>query len=825
MTDLPHRVGVVIVGGGVVGASIAYHLGARAESDVLLLERRSLTCGTTWHAAGLVGQLRATENLTRLAQYTTGLFAGLGAETGQETGFRQIGSVSVATNQERFTELRRNASTARSFGIPCEVIDRDRVAELFPLAHVDDIVGGLHLPDDGITNPVDTTRALAAGARAAGVRIQEGVEVHRILVEGGRAVGVGCLLDGEEVQVRADAVVVAAGMWSRELVHDLGVVLPLHAAEHFYVVTEPLPQVGADLPVLRAADSCCYVKPEGEKLLVGWFEPVAKPWGMPRVGRVSGIPADFAFDSLPPDLDHIAPLMELAAQRVPVLADCGIQLFFNGPESFTPDDRYHLGESAEVDGLYLACGFNSIGVQSSGGAGKVLADWIVDGHPPMDLWDVDVRRAASFQSNLSYLRERTTESLGLLYAMHWPQRQPVTARGVRRSPLHDRLLARGACFGELAGWERPNWYAREGQIAEYSYTFGRPNWFASSAEEHRAVRESVGFFDLSSFSKFRVEGPDAERALSWICSNDVSVPVGTVVYTTWLNSRGTVEADATVTREAEDSYLVVTAAATQTRDLRWLRRQLPPDSRCTVSDVTSSMAVLAVMGPGARTLLAALTVDDLTTEAFPFATSRLIDVGYARARATRISYAGELGWEIYLPTEYALGVFDAIADEGSRHGLVYAGYHALNSLRMEKGFRHWGDDVTTDDTPLDAGLGFTVAWDKPGGFLGRDSLARVRERGLRRRLVHLRAPECTQLLHGGEPVRRDGQVVGRVTSAAYGHTVDAPLGLGYLIREDGPVDTDFLGSGRFEVEVAGEIVPAVVSLRACYDPSGARLRS
>lgn len=825
MSDLPQHVGVVIVGGGVVGASIAYHLGARGTSDVLLLERRSLTCGTTWHAAGLVGQLRATENLTRLARYTTGLFARLGTETGQETGFRQVGSVSIATNEERFVELRRSASTARSFGIPCEVIDRDRVAELFPLARVDDVLGGLHLPDDGITNPVDTTRALAAGARAAGVGIREGVEVVRVLVERGRTVGVDCVVDGQQTRIRADAVVIAAGMWSRELVHDLGVSVPLHAAEHFYVVTEPVPEARADLPVLRAADSCCYVKPEGGKLLVGWFEPVAKPWGMPGPGRMSGIPADFEFDSLPPDLEHIAPLMELASQRVPLLEECGIQLFFNGPESFTPDDRYHLGESPEVDGLYLACGFNSIGVQSSGGAGKVLADWIVDGHPSMDLWDVDIRRMVPFQSNLSYLRERTTESLGLLYAMHWPNRQPATARGVRRSPLHDRLLARGACFGELAGWERPNWFARDGELAEYRYTFGRQNWFAASADEHRAVRESVGLFDLSSFSKFRVEGPDAERALSWICSNDIAVPVGGVVYTTLLNARGTIEGDATVTREALDSYLVVTAAATQTRDLSWLRRHLPSEARCAVADVTSSMAVLGVMGPAARDLLCDFTPDDLSGEAFPFATSQVIDIGYARARATRISYAGELGWEIYLPTEYALGVFDLIAAARSRHGLAFAGYHALNSLRMEKGFRHWGDDITTDDTPLDAGLGFTVAWDKAGGFLGMDELSRARERGTRRRLVQLRAFDADQLLLGGEPVLQDGEVVGRVTSAAYGHTVGAPLGLAYVARADGAVDSEFLESGRFAVEVAGEVVPVSASLRACYDPDGARLRS
>ncbi|MFM9112249.1 MAG: FAD-dependent oxidoreductase, partial [Actinomycetota bacterium] len=513
MANLPSNARVVIVGGGIVGCSVAYHLAKRGVTDVVLLERKQLTSGTTWHAAGLVGQLRATNNLTRLAQYTTNLFATLEAETGQATGFQQRGSVSIAPNEERFEELKRGASTARVFGLEVNIITPQDVKDLVPLARVDDLVGGVHLPNDGVVNPIDVTQALAKGARSAGVKIFENVKVERILTESGRAVGV----QTEFGTIRADAVVNAAGMWARELGDQVGATVPLHAAEHFYIVTEGVEGISPSMPVLRDPEGCGYFKEDAGKLLVGWFEPVAKPWGM------KGISEEFSFTSLPEDFEHIAPLVENATHRMPILAETGIRLFFNGPESFTPDDRYLLGEQPEVKGLFVAAGFNSIGIQSSGGAGKVLADGIVDGRPPMDLWDVDVRRVMPFQRNRSYLHDRTVESLGLLYAMHWPFRQPETARGVRRSPFHDRLAARGACFGEVAGWERTNWFAPEGTKAEYVYTYGRQNWFEHSAAEHRATREGVTMFDQSSFGKFMLEGPDAERILNQVSANDMSV--------------------------------------------------------------------------------------------------------------------------------------------------------------------------------------------------------------------------------------------------------------------------------------------------------------
>jgi 4-methylaminobutanoate oxidase (formaldehyde-forming) len=601
VVGIPQSTQVVIIGGGIVGCSLAYHLTLRGWKDVVLLERKQLTSGTTWHAAGLVGQLRATHNLTRLAQYTTELYASLEKETGQATGFRQIGSLALATSEGRFEELKRGASMARCFGLEANILTPEQAKEFWPLMSTDGVLGAVHLPKDGQTNPIDTTQALAKGARSRGAQIFENVKVTEILVRNGRATGVRTS-DGD---IEAEFVVNCAGMWGHQLGAAVGATIPLHAAEHFYVVTEPIPGLPRHLPVLRDADACTYIKEDAGKLLVGWFEPKSKPWGM------DGIPESFAFDSLPEDLDHIEPLLEAAMKRVPALSEAGIQLFFNGPESFTPDNRYLLGETPEVRRLFVAAGFNSIGIQSAGGAGKVLADWIIDGHPPMDLSDVDIRRMMPFQNNRRYLKDRTVEVLGLLYAMHWPFRQPESARGVRKSALHDRLAARGACFGEMAGWERANWFAPPGVTPAYEYSYGRQNWFDYSAEEHRAVREGVGLFDQSSFGKFVLEGPDAEAVLNRICANDISVPVGRVVYTQWLNERGGIEADLTVTRESETRFLIVTAAATSTRDFSWLQRNTPDDARAVAFDATSGCAVLALMGPHARWLLSQLTDADL----------------------------------------------------------------------------------------------------------------------------------------------------------------------------------------------------------------------
>jgi glycine cleavage system T protein len=814
LSGFPTQARVVIIGGGIVGCSLAYHLGKRGCQEVVLLERRKLTGGTTWHAAGLVGQLRATHNLTRLAQYTANLYAGLEAETGQATGFRQRGSLAVASHAERFEELRRGAAMARCFGLAVEVLTPSEAGALYPLLETKDLVGAVFLPKDGQTSPVDTVQALAKGARSRGVRILEETPVTAILHRAGRVTGVRTA-HGE---IAAEIVVNCAGMWGRDLAASCGVSVPLHAAEHFYIVTEPMAEVSPNLPVLRDPDSRAYFKEEAGKLLVGWFEARAKPWGM------AGIPADFCFDQLPADIEHIEPELEKAVHRVPALGKAGIKLFFNGPESFTPDNRYLLGEAPELKNFWLACGFNSIGIQSAGGAGKVLADWILDGHPPMDLWDVDIRRAMPFQRNRRYLRDRTVETLGLLYDMHWPFRQVETARGVRRSPLHDRLAAAGACFGELAGWERANWFAPAGTKPEYRYSYGRQNWFEFSAAEHRAVREGVGLFDQTSFGKYVVEGPDAEAVLDRISANNVAVPPGRCVYTQWLNERGGIEADLTVTRESETRFLVVTSAACQTRDLAWLKRNIPDEARVAVFDATSAYTVLGVMGPRSRALLQSLTDDDLANAAFPFAASREIDLGYARVRATRTTYVGELGWELYIPSEFALGVYDAIVAAGAQFGLKHAGYHALNSLRVEKAYRHWGHDITEEDTPLEAGLGFAVAFGKDRSFIGRDALLRQRDAGIKRCLATFALEDADRMLYHNEPIWRDGELVGRTTSGMFGHTIGCAVAFGYVEDHGRIVEPGFLRTGSYAIEVAGDRIPARCTTGALYDPKSARIK-
>src|SRR5919106_770605 len=811
--DLPSHARAVIIGGGVIGCSVAYHLAKLGWQDVVLLERKQLTCGTTWHAAGLIGQLRATPNLTRLAKYSAELYLGLEVQTGQPTGFKQNGSLGLARTQARLIELKRQAAMGRACGLEVNELSPSEARELYPLTEVGDLAGAIHIPADGQANPIDITQALAKGARQHGARIIEGCRVTGITKTNGRATGV----ETEFGPIRAEVVVNCAGMWGREVGRMAGVSVPLHACEHLYVLTEPMPEVPPDLPVLRDPDGGIYVKEDAGKILVGAFEPVAKPWGM------GGIPDDFEFGELPEDWDHFMPILEDAMRRIPALGRTGIRKFFCGPESFTPDDRYLLGEAPELAGFFVACGFNSIGIQSAGGAGKVLAEWIVGGHPPIDLADVDIRRMQPFQSNARYLRERVTEGLGLLYAMHWPFRQYATARPARTSPFHDRLKARGACFAEAAGWERPGWFAPAGTAPEYDYAYGRTAWFEHWANEHRAVRERIGLFDLSSFGKFLVQGRDAEMVLQRVCANDVAVAPGRIVYTQWLNERGGIEADLTVTRLAEDAYLVVTSAASQNRDLHWLKRHITEGAHAFVTDVTSGYAVLALMGPGSRALLAALTPADLSNAAFPFGTSQEIELGYALVRAQRLSYVGELGFELYIPSEFALPVFDVIA-EAAGDRLACAGFHALDSLRLEKAYRHWGHDMTDEDTPLEAGLGFACAFDKEPPFIGRDALLAQRERAPTRRLVQFRLLDPEPLLFHNEPIVMDGERIGLLTSGSYGHTLGAAIGMGWVRHPDG-VTPDLLRAARFEIEIAGERHPAEARLRAFYDPTGARMRA
>jgi len=809
--SVPAHARAVIVGGGIVGCSVAYHLTKLGWRDIVLLERRDLSCGTTWHAAGLVGQLRSSHNLTRLASYGAVLYEQLEAETGQATGFRRSGSISVARTNERMIELKRGASMAKCFGVDVEVISPAEAGRLWPLMRTDDLVGAVWIPRDGRTNPIDTTLALAKGARNGGAIIVENVTVTGIHRQNGAATGVST----DRGDIACDVVVNCAGLWGREVGRLAGVNVPLHASEHFYIVTEPLPGVTRELPVLRDTDGYIYVREEVGGLLMGGFEPVAKPWGM------EGFPKDFAFSLLPEDWEHFRVLMEQAIVRIPALETAPVRRHVNGPESFTPDNRYMLGEAPELRNFFVAAGFNSVGIASAAGAGKALAEWIVGGEPSMDLWDVDIRRFMPFQGNAAYLRERTTEVVGLLYAMHWPFRQPVTARGVRRSAVHDRLAARGAVFGVVAGWERANWFATDGVEPRYVYTYGRQNWFPCAGAEHRAVREAVGLFDQSSLAKFRVQGPDATAVLQRLCANDVDVAPGRIVYTQMLNARGGIECDLTVSRLGEDAYLIVTIAAAATHDADWIRRGIGA-ARVALTDVTSALTVLGVMGPRSRELLARVTGADLSPAAFPFGTAREIEIGYAMVRATRITYVGELGWELDVPAEFAANVYETTVAAGEAFGLRHAGYHAMDSLRMEKGYRSWGHDVGGEDTPLEAGLGFAVAF-KKDGFVGREVLLRQRDKPLARRLVMFTLADSEPLLLGDEPIYRDGVLVGRITSGAYGHTLGRSVGMGYVTHADG-VDAGFVRAGRWELEIAMERVPAAAHLEPPYDPTSARVR-
>lgn len=817
--SVPTRCEVVIIGGGIIGCSIAYHLTHLGITDVVVLERRQLTCGTTWHAAGLVPQLRATRTLTELAKYTSELLRSLEAETGQATGFKQNGSVAVALSPERLEELQRTGAMGRAFGVEAEFLSPAQVLDKYPLLDGRGVVGGLWTPNDGQTNPIDTTMAYAKGARQRGARIFENTAVTDIVVENGRAVGVQLRHDGTEGELRAGTVVLAAGLWSAEIGRKLGLRLALQAAEHFYIVTEPVADLPRNLPVLRVPDEWAYYKEDAGKLLLGAFEPVAKPWAL------HGIPEDFCFDELPIDVDHFEPVLAKALERVPVLQHTGIATWFNGPESFTPDDRYLLGETAELRDLFVACGFNSIGIQSSGGAGKVLAEWIRDRRAPLDLPGMDVRRMHPSQGTRAYLADRTTESLGLLYQMHWPFRQVESARGARRTAFHDQLVARGACMGELCGWERANWYGAPGSSPRYEYSFGRQNWFANVAAECAAVRDAVALFDQSSMAKFIVQGRHACRVLNRLSTAEMDVAPGRIVYTQWLNEAGGIEADLTVTRLAPDRYLVVTSVSSQVHDLAWLAEHIDPDAHCSVTDVTSGLPMLGLMGPASRALLAELSGEALGNEAFAFGTSRDIEIGYAVVRASRITYVGELGWELYIPAEFAGHVFERIVEAGARHGLKLAGFHAMNACRTEKGYRHWGHDIGIEDTPLEAGLSFTCAWDKPGGFIGREALLRQRERGTpAKRLLQFRLDDGEALVYHEEPIFADGLPVGVVTSGMYGHRVGASLAMGY-VRQPQPITADWIAGTRFEIGVGARRVPARAQLGPWYDPKNERVKA
>jgi len=792
MVDLPSKARVVIIGGGVIGCSVAYHLTKLGWNDVVLLERKQLTSGTTWHAAGLIAQLRATQNMTKLAKYSQELYGTLEEETGVATGFKRCGSITVALTEDRKEEIYRQAAMARAFGVDAEEISPAEVKAKYEHLNIDGVVGGVYLPKDGQGDPANIALAgvVRDGKRITGVHWNDG---------------------SQSGTIACDHVVNCAGMWGREVGKMLGTNVPLQACEHFYIVTEAIEGL-TQMPVLRVPDECAYYKEDAGKMLLGAFEPVSKPWGP--------IPEGFEFDQLPEDFDHFEPILEQAVERLPMLAEAGIHTFFNGPESFTPDDAYHLGLAPEMDNVWVAAGFNSIGIQSAGGAGMALAQWMDDGEKPFDLGDVDISRMQPFQGNKSYLMERSKETLGLLYADHYPFRQKATARGIRRSPFHAQLKERGAVFGEFSGWERANWFARDGQDAQYDYSWSRQNFFDNVRDEHLAVRENVGIYDMSSFGKIRVEGPDAEAFMNYVGGGDYSVANGKIVYTQFLNNRGGIEADVTVTRLEETVYLVVTPAATRLADETWLKRHIG-DFRVVVTDVTAGEGVLAIMGPKSRDFLQLVSPNDFTNDTNPFGTAQDIEIGMGVARAHRVTYVGELGWEIYVSADQCAHVFETIAAAGLDMGQKLCGLHMMDTCRIEKGFRHFGHDITCEDHVMEAGLGFAVKKDKPD-YIGRDAILEKQDTGLQTRLLQFKLTDGEPLLYHNEPILRDGEIVGYLTSGAYGHSLGGAMGLGY-VPSAGEKAADVLAS-TYEIDVMGTRVHAEASLKPMYDPTSQRVK-
>jgi len=815
MADLPEEARAVVIGGGIVGCSTAYHLGKLGWTDTIVLEKAKLTSGSTWHAAGLVGQLRTSANITQMLGNSVALYDRLEEETGLATGWKMNGGLRLACNEDRWTEVRRQATTAHSFGLDMQLLSPKEAQDLWPLMDIGDVVGAAFLPTDGQASPSDITQALAKGARMAGVKVFEDTPVTRILIEDGRITGV----ETPNGTVRCSVVVNCAGQWAREVGRLVGVNVPLVSVQHQYLITEAIDGVTSGLPTLRDPDRLTYYKEEVGGLVMGGYEPNPIPWAL------EGIPDKFEFTLLNSDWDHFSDMMELALGRVPALGTAGVKELLNGPESFTPDGNFILGEAPEQPGFYVGAGFNAFGIAAGGGAGMALAEWIVAGEPPFDLWPVDIRRFGRPHFDTDWIRTRTLELYGKHYTIAWPGEEHDSGRPCRRSALYDRLEAAGACFGEKLGWERPNWFAdlAAGEEPKDVYGFGRQNWFKAVGREHRATREAVTVFDQSSFAKFMVIGPDAEAALSWICAGNVARPPGKLVYTQMLNKRGGIECDLTVARLSADRYYIVTGTGFATHDFDWIRRNIPAGLNAQVVDVTSAYGTLTVMGPNSRELLSRLTRADLSNDGFYFGTVREIGVAGAPVLALRVTYVGELGWELHVPTEYLVNVYDALFETGADLGIRPAGYRAIETLRLEKGYRAWGSDIGPDYSPLEAGLGWAVKLKSNQDFLGREATQALARKPLTKMLAGFTVDPGIVLL-GRETIYRDGERVGWLSSGGYGYTVEKSIGYGY-VRNAGGVDRDHVLAGTYELEVATERVPADVFLTPLYDPSMARVKA
>ncbi len=814
MSRFPSQARVVVVGGGIIGCSTAYHLAKLGCPDVLLLERAKLTSGSTHHAAGLVGQLRTSAGITQLLGHSVAIYNSIEEETGLATGWKMNGGLRLACNRQRMTELERQATTAHSFGLEMHLLTPSEARELWPLMSIDDLVGAAFLPTDGQANPADITQALAKGARMHGGVLIEDCAATGVELRDGRVAAVLT----EQGRVACEIVVNCGGQWAVEFGRLAGVNVPLVSVQHQYMITEAIDGVTSDLPTLRDPDRLTYYKEEVGGLVMGGYEPNPLPWA------ADGIPEGFHFTLLDSDWDHFEQLMTLALPRVPALETAGVKQLLNGPESFTPDGNFILGEAPEVAGYFVGAGFNAFGIAAGGGAGKALAEWILGGEPPYDLWPVDIRRFGRPHAEIDWVRTRTHEMYGKHYTLAWPHEENQSGRPYRRSPLYDDLAAAGACFGEKLGWERPNWFAPAGVAPRDEYSFERQNWFAHVGEEHRAVRERVGVFDQTSFAKFEMTGRDAERALGWMCANDVARPPGTVVYTQLLNSRAGIECDLTVARMAEGRYYIVTGTGFASHDFHWIRTHVQAGLEADLTQVTDDYSVVSVFGPRSRDLLSSITSDDLDNRAFPFGSVREIRIGDTLVTALRITYVGELGWELHVPAASARDVYGAVMTAGEAHGVTPCGYRAIESLRLEKGYRAWSSDLTPDHTPLQAGLGFAVKLDTNAPFLGREALVEQRQTGLKRRLACFTTDDNDVVLLGRETIYRNGERVGWLTSGGYGYTVDRSIGYGY-VRNPAGVDREYLRTGDYELEVASRRVPASIHFGPLYDPRNERIRS
>ena len=815
MAELPTTAKAVVIGGGIVGCSTAYHLGKLGWTDTVLLERKKLTSGTTFHAAGLVGQLRTSANITQLLGYSVDLYRRLEQETGLQTGWKMNGGLRLACTAERWTEVKRQATTAHSFGLEMHLLTPQEAQDLWPLMTIDDLVGAAFLPTDGQANPSDITQSLARGARMAGVRIFEDTPVTRIIVEDGRIRGV----ETPQGRIDCEKVVICAGQWTRTLAATVGVNVPLVSVEHQYMVTERIAGVTPNLPTLRDPDRLTYWKEEVGGLVWGGYEPNPVPWA------VKGIPEGFHFELLTSDFDHFGQFMDLAIGRVPALETAGIKQLINGPESFTPDGNFILGEAPEQRNLFIGAGFNAFGIASGGGAGMALAEWVAKGAAPFDLWPVDIRRFGKVHQSTDWVRERTLEAYGKHYTIAWPSEEHRSARPTRRSPLYAHLKAAGACFGEKLGWERPNWFAdlAAGEVAQDRYSYQRPGWWDAVRREHQAARKAAVLIDQTSFAKFTLKGPDAASALNWIAAGNVDRAVGSLTYTQMLNDKGGIEADVTVARVARDEFYIVTGTGFATHDFDWISRNIPAGAKAELVDVTSGSAVLSLMGPEARDILARVCPDDLTNAGFPFGTARRISVASCPVLALRVTYVGELGWELHMPTDVAVTVYEALMAAGAGLGLVNAGYRAIETLRLEKGYRAWGSDIGPDHTPVEAGLAWACKMKSGVPFLGRDAVAAQLEGGVKKRLAGFTVDSPDVILLGRETIYRDGVRVGWLSSGGFGHTLGKPIGYGY-VREAGGVAEDWIKTGRYELEVASERVPCKIHVNALYDPLNARIK-